>query len=252
MIVNLEKNRQRKSQRPRVQPNQFSVIEAEPIRLERQRVFCFVSSKALAAVFVALDFCAHQPTANVLSLTERRFPKIHSLGGRHNFGSVNFDVGQVRQLGTSVIKYLATQAAHYMLTPFDDPQLVRFLRSMPYAARRNLCTRAIGERVAKIGVVSIVPSWALFGFTGQWLGSFFDVGSVGFLLGLVVGSAIAGASFTIYRNRRLRELLLSESRDGLISYCPVCEKRQAPDAQILCECGCIVRPFQSIRSNLNC
>ena len=132
-----------------------------------------------------------------------------------------------------------------MLTPLDDPHLVRFLRSMPNCARRDICTRAVGTRCMMVFSVAFIPALLLLGLAGQWCGTYFGAESVGFLLGVVVGGGAMGLGFTIYRNRRLRELLVAESHDGLLTNCPVCIRHLTPDAQYVCECGCIVRPFQS-------
>lgn len=132
-----------------------------------------------------------------------------------------------------------------MLTFLDDPELVRFLRSMPYHARRKLAIRAIGEyRLLAFGFI-LAATCLMLAIVGRMLGSRFGEETTGMFICVAVGGAVVGCWLAIYRNQRLRKLIAQESHDGLLVRCPVCMKQQAADARSNCECGCIVRLFVS-------
>jgi hypothetical protein len=131
-----------------------------------------------------------------------------------------------------------------MLTFLDDPDLVRFLRSMPYRSRRDISIRAVGQYYVLAFGLLFVTTCILLGFVGRSLGSNLGVENMGSFIGVLVGGGVVGCWVAIYRNQRLRNLIAEESHDGLLVRCPVCMKRQASDARLNCECGCIVRPFE--------
>ena len=132
-----------------------------------------------------------------------------------------------------------------MLTFLDDPDLVRFLRSMPYRARRDISIRAVGQYYLLSFGLLFVPTCIILGVVGWTLGSNLGIETMGSFIGVTVGGGVVGCWFAVYRNQRLRKLIREESRDGLLARCPVCMKLQVSDARLSCECGCIVRPFES-------
>jgi hypothetical protein len=125
---------------------------------------------------------------------------------------------------------------------FDDPDLIRFFRSMPYP-RRDVAIRVIGRAyLVHVGLL-LVPMFSVFGYVGHLLGAEFGAESTGSMIGFFVGGCTTGCSLSLYRNRKLREFINAGSRDSLLLNWPACRKPQALDTQLTCVCGCIMRPF---------
>ena len=122
----------------------------------------------------------------------------------------------IRGRGTSTKRKDETVKIYEMLTIFDDPDVVRLLRSMPYRARREITVRAVGQVRLLIFSVLFVPTCFLCGIFGKWIGSHFEAESIGFLVGVLIGGAGMGCLLAVYRNRRLRELMVAESHQQYI------------------------------------
>ena len=126
-----------------------------------------------------------------------------------------------------------------MQTRFDDADMVRFLRSMPFRARRKIVNYVLGE--ARMFWMSSV-------FTLSLAACILAVKFFGVLFAAVlflITCSLLGFLMVIYRNRILRKFLAKNLVNGILPVCPVCTRDQLDNHREHCECGCLVRPFRN-------
>ena len=123
-----------------------------------------------------------------------------------------------------------------MLTSFDDPEIARFLKSIPFFKRKRFVTHAIGEWKFQAAVCFFCLPIFLLPIVAKLCGIWWLV--------LMVPLAATGViRLFVFRNRELRKSMQHSLVNGKFLNCPACRLPQHYNDGETCDCGCLIRPF---------
>ena len=125
-----------------------------------------------------------------------------------------------------------------MQTRFDDPDIVRLIRSIPFRKRIGFVENAVGEwKIWLICYQHLFPPIICCMLAGMAWGRIAVFATVAVLL------PISTLILVVRRNKLIRQYLESTIVNGKLPLCPICQASQDDNNGLHCECGCVVEPF---------